>query len=47
LGSGVEDLKSDAARRTRSTPSPVPVRIQSWAEVVAASKNNNVTAITP
>ena len=31
-------LKSAAARRTRSTPSPVPVRIQSCAELAATSR---------
>jgi hypothetical protein len=38
LASAVEDLKSAAARRTRSTPRPVPVRIQSCAELVATEK---------
>ena len=36
LGSCVAGLKSEAARRIFSTPRPVPVRIQSCAEAVAA-----------
>ena len=42
LGSGVAGLKSAAARRTFSTPRPVPVRIQSWAEQMAPSRNSSV-----
>jgi len=42
-GSALDALKSAAARRTRSTPNPVPVRIQSCAKPVAA--NNNSSAI--
>src|SRR5271166_1003708 len=38
-------LKSGAARRIFSTPSPVPVRIQSWAKMLEEVSNNNAKEI--
>src|SRR5260370_540724 len=46
FASWVEGLKSEAASRTFSTPRPVPVRIQSWAELVADSTRSIAIAMT-
>src|ERR1039457_7258197 len=44
----VTSLKSGTAKRTFSTPSPVPVRIQSWADASEAAmiRRNNIERAT-